>query len=238
MLISVKYPGTFLRWSCYGPAIRWHDPAILLLLSFSFSAISLLLYCYSLSHLLLLSWHSPASVLLLSCDRPASLLVLSWYSPGAHLRAKIRIIRKFPPSAQTTGNGTACTAEGCTMTFPPRRPKRPETKAHARQEHASGQNSRPDSRNNQKRKHMHCRSTHQDKVPAPTAQTTRNESTCTAEAHITTKLPPPPAQTTRNESARTAEAHISTKFPPRRPKRPETKAHARQERASGKNCLH
>ena len=151
------------------------------------------------------------------------------------MRAKIRIIRKFPPSAQTTGNGTACTAEGCTMTFPPRRPKRPETKAHARQEHASGQNSRPDSRNNQKRKHMHCRSTHQDKVPAPTAQTTRNESTCTAEAHITTKLPPPPAQTTRNESARTAEVRIRTKFPPRRPKRPETKAHALQKRTSAQN---
>ena len=218
---------------------------------------------------------------------------------------------KIPaPTAETTRNESTCTAEARIRTkFPPRRPKRPETKAHALQKRASpqnyphhrpkrpetkahagqkrasGQSARPDGPNDQKRKHMHCRSAHHHKIPAPTAQTIRNESAHTAEAHISTKFPPrrpkrletkaharqncasaqnsrpdgpndqkrkrmhgrsthqdkipaPTAQTTRNESARTAEAHISTKFPPRRPKRPETKAHARQKRASGQNCLH
>ena len=117
------------------------------------------------------------------------------------------------PPAETTRNESACTAGARIRTkFPPRQPKQPETKAHALQKHASGQSSRPDGPNDQKRKHMHCRSahhhkitpttgpndqkrkrthgrsTHQDKIPAPTAQTTRNESTCTAEACIRKKL--------------------------------------------------
>ena len=117
------------------------------------------------------------------------------------------------PPAETTRNESACTAGARIRTkFPPRqpkqpetkahalqkrtspqnyphhRPKRPETKAHARQKYASGQNSRPDGPNDQKRKRTHCRSAHQHKIPAPTAQTTRNESTCTAEACIRKKL--------------------------------------------------
>ena len=51
---------------------------------------------------------------------------------------------------------------------------------------ASGQNSRPDGLNDQKRDGVQRRRTHQDQISAPTAQTTRNESACTAEARIST----------------------------------------------------
>ena len=119
---------------------------------------------------------------------------------------------KIPaPTAQTARNESACTAEGRIRTkFPPRRPKRPETKARAPQKGASGPNFRPDGPNDQKRKRVHRRRAHEDKIPAPTAQTTRNESACTAEGRM------------------------RTKFPPRRPKRPETKARAPQKAHQGK----
>ena len=143
------------------------------------------------------------------------------------------------PPAETTRNESACTAGARIRTkFPPRQPKQPETKAHALQKHASGQSSRPDGPNDQKRKHMHCRSAHHHKITPTTGPNDQKRKRTHGRSTHQDKIPAPTAQTTRNESARTAEAHISTKFPPRRPKRPETKAHARQERASGKNCLH
>ena len=44
------------------------------------------------------------------------------------------------------------------------------------------QNSSPHSVNDQRRERVHRRRAHQDQIPGPTAQTTRNESACTAEA--------------------------------------------------------
>ena len=50
------------------------------------------------------------------------------------------------------------------------------------------QNSNPRSVNDQKRERVHRRRAHQDQIPGPTAQTTRNESACTAEARIRARL--------------------------------------------------
>jgi hypothetical protein len=59
-----------------------------------------------------------------------------------------------------------CTAEGRIRTkFPPRRPKRPETRGRAPQKGASGQNSRPDGPNDQKREGVHRRSAHHGNIP-------------------------------------------------------------------------
>ena len=96
--------------------------------------------------------------------------------------------------------------------IPARRHKRPETRRRAPQKCASGQNSRPDGPNDQKREGVHRRRARRDKIPAPTAQTTRNERACTAEGRV------------------------RTKFPARRPKRPETRGRAPQKRASGLYC--
>ena len=93
------------------------------------------------------------------------------------------------------------------------RPKRPATRGRAPQQGASGPNSRLDGPNDQKREDMHRRRAHHDKIPASTAQTTRNEKPCTAEGRI------------------------RTKFPPRRPKRPETRGRAPQKRASQEYSL-
>ena len=76
--------------------------------------------------------------------------------------------------------------------FPPGPPKRIETRAHAPQKRASRPKSRHDGPNDQKRERVHRRRrrrAHQDQIPRPTAQTTRNESACTAEARIRARLP-------------------------------------------------
>ena len=147
--ISLEYPDTLLLCSCYGPA-------------------TLLLHCYSTATLFAVSCYSPDTLLPVSCYCPATVLRVSCYSPGTLLVPtcmqkfassensrpagpnngernwvyRRSVHHEIPaPPAQTTRNESACTAEACIRTkFPPRRPKRPETKAHARQKRASGQN--------------------------------------------------------------------------------------------------
>ena len=72
--------------------------------------------------------------------------------------------------------------------YPPRRPKRPETTERAPQKRASGRNFRHDGPNDQKAERVYRRRAHQDQIPRPTAQATRNESACTAEARIRARL--------------------------------------------------